>query len=134
MYCLGIDVPQDYAEAMKWCKLAAMQGNSIGQNYVGLMHQKGFGTPINYSEAIKWYTKAVEQGNSSALNNLGKMYADGIGVPANDIIAYSYLSAAAALNNQDARNNLLILKKRMTSDQVAEGQKAAKILWNKLKK
>jgi hypothetical protein len=40
----------------------------------------------------------------------------------------------AALNNQSAKHNLSILQKKMTPAQVAEGQKQAEILWNKISK
>ena len=58
----------------------------------------------------------------------------GVGVPKNYVKAYCYWDVAAALNNKAARELLQIIQKKMTPAQVAEGQKQAEILWNKIPK
>ena len=74
MYAEGQGVPQDYAEAVKWFRLAADQGNATAQYNLGLMYDKGQGVPQNYAEAVKWYRLAADQGNAVAQFNLGVMY------------------------------------------------------------
>ena len=41
MYANGQGVPQDYAEAVKWYRLAADQGDADAQSYLGVMYAKG---------------------------------------------------------------------------------------------
>jgi uncharacterized protein len=41
MYGNGNGVVQDYAEAVKWYRLAAEQGNAKAQNNLGVMYEYG---------------------------------------------------------------------------------------------
>lgn len=95
MYEHGRGVPQDYAEALKWYRKAADQGNADAQDSVGSMYEQGKGVPQNYAEALKWYRKAAEQGDSSAQTSLGGMYEWGLGVPQNYIWAHRWFNLAA---------------------------------------
>ena len=45
MYAKGQGVPQDYAEAVKWYRLAAEQGFAMAQDNLGLMYKNGQGVP-----------------------------------------------------------------------------------------
>ena len=74
MYDNGEGVPQDYAEAVKWYRLAAEQGHAKAQYNLGLMYDNGEGVPQDYAEAVKWYRLAAEQGDAAAQTNLGCMY------------------------------------------------------------
>ena len=62
MYDKGQGVPQDYAEAVKWYRLAAEQGDADAQYNLGVMYDNGQGVPQDYAEAVKWYRLAAEQG------------------------------------------------------------------------
>ena len=44
-------VPQNYAEAVKWYRLAADQGDARAQFNLGFMYGTGQGVPQNYAEA-----------------------------------------------------------------------------------
>ena len=55
MYRKGKGVPQDYAEAMKWYRLAAEQGHAYAPYYLGQMYRKGKGVPQDYAIAHMWY-------------------------------------------------------------------------------
>ena len=70
MYDDGRAVPQDYAEAVKWYRKAAGQGDAGAQNNLGVMYKNGRGVPQDYVEALQWYRKAAEQGNAEAQGNL----------------------------------------------------------------
>ena len=66
MYDEGRGVPQDDAEAVKWYRLAAEQGNAAAQYNLGVMYDKGEGVPQDDAEAVKWYRLAAEQGAAAA--------------------------------------------------------------------
>jgi uncharacterized protein len=87
MYEMGIDVPVDGAEAVKWYRRAAEQGNSRAKCNLGQIASRGFmfepgkHVPANGAEAVHWCSKAAEQGDARAQFNLGQMYEWGDGVP-----------------------------------------------------
>lgn len=78
-YFYGID-EQDYAEAVKWYRKAAEQGNVDAMNSLGVCYYEGYGVAQDYAEAVKWFRRAEREGNTSALYHLGKCYALGTGV------------------------------------------------------
>jgi hypothetical protein len=80
MYASGKGVKQDYAEAVKWYRKAAEQGDAKAQFNLGAAYKSGEGVQQDYAEAEKWYRKAAEQGYAGAQFNLGCMYANGEGV------------------------------------------------------
>ena len=106
MYELRRGVPKDYAEALKWSRLAALQGHEYAQEILGDMYNDGRGVPKDYAEAAKWYREAAEQGLSSAQVALGDMYERGDGVPRNDAAAVKWFRKAAEQYNIEAMNNL----------------------------
>ncbi len=56
-------MPQDYAKAVKWYRMAAEQGNASAQYNLGAMYGKGQGVPQDYILAHMWLTLAAAQGN-----------------------------------------------------------------------
>jgi uncharacterized protein len=145
MYDQGRGVPQDYAGAMKWYRLA--QGFAQAQFNLALMYEAGFGTQPDYAEAIKWCRKAAEQGlaraqaylgfiraanqgNAMAQSNLGFMYLTGDGVPQDFVQAYMWFNLAAAATK--AKDTNIAAEERdkvaakMTPAQIAEAQKLAR--------
>ena len=77
MYDEGRGVTQDYAEAAKWYRKAAEQGDTDAQYNLGVMYDNGRGVTQDYAEAAKWYRKGAEQGYADAQYNLGMMYETG---------------------------------------------------------
>ncbi|HCN07703.1 MAG TPA: hypothetical protein DIT01_07195, partial [Lentisphaeria bacterium] len=67
------------AEAVKWCRKAAEQGDAAAQLNLGKMYATGLGVPEDDAEAFKWFRKAAEQGYADAQYHLGLMYANGEG-------------------------------------------------------
>ena len=55
----GQGVPIDYGEAMKWCRLAAEQGDTFAQYNLGLMYYKGRGVPQDNVLAYMWINLAA---------------------------------------------------------------------------
>ena len=66
MYADGRGVPQDYAEALRWYRLATEQGSREAQTNLGLMYAKGEGVPVDYIQAHAWFLLA----DSDQLKNL----------------------------------------------------------------
>jgi hypothetical protein len=87
---------QGNAKAVKWYRKAAEQGNAEAQFNLGLMYDKRQGVPQNYAEAVKWYRKAAEQGFAEAQTNLGIMYFTGQGVPKDYVLAYMWFHLATS--------------------------------------
>jgi hypothetical protein len=126
MYRNGHGVTQDYAEAMKWYRKAAEQGDSHAQCMLAYMHYEGHGAPQDYTEAMKWYRKAAEQGDANAQYNLAYMYANGQGVPLDYEEAYFWVNLAAVVGNRDyvARRNLFAEK--LSPQDILAAQKRAR--------
>ena len=57
---------RDYSQAAKWFRMAAAQGNAIGQSQLGFLYAVGRGVKQDDVEAAKWERKAAEQGNVAA--------------------------------------------------------------------
>jgi len=55
MYENGEGVRQDSAEAAKWFRLAANQGHTGAQFYLGGMYASGNGVPRDYVQAYMWF-------------------------------------------------------------------------------
>jgi TPR repeat protein len=69
MYYNGWGVPQDYAEAMKWARLAADQGNANAQSNLGFMYYNGQGVLQDYVLAHMCWNLASAQGGEDAREN-----------------------------------------------------------------
>ena len=63
----GKGVAQDYAEALKWYRLAADQENATAQRNLGFMYEKGQGVARDYAEAYKWYSLVASTGYQQAV-------------------------------------------------------------------
>jgi TPR repeat protein len=147
MYDKGQGVPQDYAEAVKWYRKAAEQGNAKAvksyrkaaeqgnaeaQFNLGLMYDKRQGVPQNYAEAAKWYRRAAEQGFAEAQTNLGIMYFTGQGVPKDYVLAHMWFHLATSrypasekAKRERAEVSRDIAASKMTPAQIAEAQRLA---------
>ena len=95
MYFRGEGAGQNYAEALKWYRQAAEQGNHDAQKIIGDMYCSGLGTPENLNEALKWYGKS---GCCSCRPDiellLGDMYFSGKGVKRDYTKARKWYEAA----------------------------------------
>jgi uncharacterized protein len=127
LYANGQGVPQDYAGAAKWHRLAAEQGDADAQFTLGVMYDNGQGVPQDYAEAMKWYRLAANQGYADAQFNLGVSYAYVEGVPQDFISAYMWLDLAGA--NGDTGDNALRdgIGSDLSPADLAEAQRRAKV-------
>ena len=69
MYDNGQGTPQDYAEAVKWYRLAAEQGHAQALNNLGFMYENGHGVLQDYAEAHKWYNLAASRQTNEESRN-----------------------------------------------------------------
>ena len=97
---------QDYAEAMRWYRLAAEQGDAGAANDLGAMYHNGLGVPVDTPEAAKWYRLAADKGHSTAQYNLAVLLGWGIGVPMDEPEATDLLHKAAAQGHIEACSTL----------------------------
>ena len=65
-YREGSGLPHDYAEALKWYRLAADQGDAEGQRRVGEAYAFGKGVAQDLSEAQKWSRNRAKHGPYAA--------------------------------------------------------------------
>ena len=52
---------EEHAEAVRWYRKAAEQGDSNSQHTLGCMHANGQGVKQDDAEAVRWFWKAAEQ-------------------------------------------------------------------------
>ena len=115
-------ITEDKAKALKWWLKAAEQGYAKAQVGLGELYYRGDGVPQDYAEAVKWYGKSAEQGDAMAQHSLGAMYGNGDGVPQDYAKAYMFFNLAS-VSHDEARKSRDKVIKRMTKEQIAEGQK-----------
>ena len=65
MYQEGQGVPQDYAEAVRWYRKSAEQGDVKGQSALGLMYERGQGVAQDYVRAYMCSTSLLRCRNSA---------------------------------------------------------------------
>jgi hypothetical protein len=85
----------DYADADRWLRLAAIQGDADAQFWLGTGYERGWFGGTDYREALKWLRKAAAQGLPNAQYCLGQMHEEGKGVPESDFLAASWYRKAA---------------------------------------
>ena len=90
----------NYADADRWLRMAATQGDAEAQLWLGLGYKRGFFGGIDYQESLKWLRKSAAQGLPDAQVCLGQTYQYGEGVPkSNDRAAYWFKRAADHLSD-----------------------------------
>ena len=69
-YYFGWTRPVDFAEALKWWKVAADRGVPESMVDVGILYWEGRGTPRNKEEAIAYWVKGAHAGDSRGIEKL----------------------------------------------------------------
>ncbi len=126
MHYRGEGVPQSFAEALKWYRLAANQGDGFAQIAVGSMYAAGESVPQSFAEALKWYRLAANNGQGHAQLLLGNLYAGGKGVAQDYVRAHMWYNLAAAQDVLFAKEQRDGIALKMTPAQIAEAQKLAR--------
>jgi TPR repeat protein len=100
---------KDYAEAMRWYREAADQGDPDAQTQMGVFYHNGLGVPRDYAEAMRWYRKAADQGFALAQRNIAILYRYGYGVAQDYAEAMRWNKKAAAQGDALAQNEIGVL-------------------------
>ena len=61
----------DFAEAAKWYRKAADQGDPMGQGMLGWLYATGRGVDKDLKTAVEWFRKGAAQGNAEAQFGMG---------------------------------------------------------------
>ena len=102
-YAEGQGVPQSWAEAARWFRKSAEQGNAEAQCGLGVCYAEGNGVGQSRTEAVRWFRKAAEQGDAEAQAVLGGCYAKGDGVGQSWTEAVRWVHKAAEQGNAEAQ-------------------------------
>ena len=105
-YTDGVAVPQDSAEAEKWFRKAADQGNALGQVGLGVCYRGGEGVARDPAEAVERFRQAAAQGHALGQYWLGKCYRDGEGVARDRAEAVKWFRKAADQGHKQAQELL----------------------------
>lgn len=98
-----IPVVKDMAEAVRWYKLAAQNGDEQAAQLLGRMYSVQadyYGLEVDYAEAAKWFALGAAKNDVYSLYYLGQQYQKGLGVPRDLVQAY-VLTAKAYINGRD---------------------------------
>jgi TPR repeat protein len=100
-------VQQNYLEAAKWFRMAAVQGLASAQFHLGRYYNHpGKQNLQNLPEALRWYRKAADQGYAKAQDELGGWYSVGFGVSLDYSEAEKWYTKAADQGDTDAQDDL----------------------------
>ncbi|MES2018054.1 MAG: tetratricopeptide repeat protein [Pseudomonadota bacterium] len=123
MYYMGRGVARDYKLALGWHRKAADQGQADAQYVVGAMYYTGNAVTADPKLAVPWFRLAAQKGHAEAQHALGLMYCyHAAGLPQDKVLAYMLWSLAAAGGNANATQHRAEIAKRMTAEQIEEGQ------------
>jgi hypothetical protein len=98
-----IDAVQSNVEAVKWFKMAALQGDAQAQFELSECYSGKRGLKADFSEAAKWCRLSAEQDFPDAQFKLGKLYGCGEGVPEDQKEASVWYGKAAQRYHADAQ-------------------------------
>jgi len=100
------------AQALRWLRAAAAQGNADGEYGLGMIYSNGVGIPANPAEAVKNYRLAANKGHAGGQTALGTAYLNGVGLSQDFAEARRLFTLAAEKKNSAAQNNLGLMAER----------------------
>jgi uncharacterized protein len=125
-YERGQGVSQDYQEAARWYRSAAMQRSSVAQFKLCTLSDIGRGLPQNYQEALRWCRLAADHGEAQAMFTLGVHYHTGLGVPQDLVQAHKWYNLAAANGFEDGAKWRDRIAHDLPPAKIAEAQRLAR--------
>ena len=102
-YYLGIGVPENHLEAIKWYKLAAEKGSSDAMFELGEIFTFDM---QDLKEAMRWYHLAADKGDVPSQAILGFAYSEGEGTARDAFKAIKWTRLAAQSGHAHAQANL----------------------------
>ncbi|NLE66332.1 MAG: sel1 repeat family protein, partial [Lentisphaerae bacterium] len=97
---------RDYAEALKWYRKSAAQGNNSGLCDVGFCYRNGTGVPRDFAKAIPFYLQAANQGCPTGAYWLAYSYEHGEGVEKDVKKAMHWYDISSKRGDSDAAEAL----------------------------
>jgi TPR repeat protein len=88
-------------QIVRLIQMAAVDGDAVSQDRLGIMYAKGIGVPQNFVRAEKWFINAANQHNADALFNLYVLYKvgpNGIEQDEHKAVSYNIQALAAGYN------------------------------------
>ncbi|MGV3659104.1 MAG: SEL1-like repeat protein [Prosthecobacter sp.] len=122
-YQRGLGVAENMETAVQWFRKAAGHDHAAAKFHLSVCHTIGAGVPEDKVQAAQYCLEAAELGHAAAQNNLGVFCMDGSGVRQDAAEAFKWFTLASAQGDESAADWLAKLKARMTSSQIAEGQR-----------
>ena len=113
---------QDYGEAVRWYRMAAMQQHSEALYRLCLLSDAGRGVPQDYQEALRWCRLAADHGHARAMFTIGRYFETGRGVPKDSVQAHQWYNLAGANGYEEGVKRRNRLAQDMTPDQIARAQ------------
>lgn len=124
-YAQGHGVRKDSAQALRWYRLSAAQGDSFMLFHLGSQLWEGVEVPKDEIEARWYWTLAAEQGFPPAQAALGMVLSTGSqDIVVDKVQAFVWLSLASAQGDEEAAQRLRTLTKQLSSAQMAKARQA----------
>jgi TPR repeat protein len=123
LYEMGIGVPQNYDEAVRWYKKAGEENNFI-PSLAALAHlyEEGNGVDKDLEKARALYQKGADAGNAVSQLALGRFYKNGIGGAADPVAAYQWFALAANALPEGEDKNTAVVSRIETANALSESQ------------
>jgi TPR repeat protein len=123
MYYLAAEnVPRSFEQAAYWYEKAATAGDSHSRTVYGSMLRFGTAVAVDQAKAYALLLAASRDGHAKAMCQLADMLAAGEGVPKQPVLAGAWYLKAASLDETAGKDRWEILKKTLTSDQIATAE------------
>jgi TPR repeat protein len=118
-YEQGLGVSKDVAEALRWYREAASQGNAEAEVRISRLEGRS-GQVVSRPSPFDEMKRAAEQGDSEAQRALGFKYERGLGVESDLSLALEWYEKAASQGNPTAklRMNMLLAENREPVEQL----------------
>jgi len=123
---------KQFADAATLFQQASEQGNRRAQYQLGLLYARGDGVQKNLVRARELLHKAAMQGHPKAQFYLGQMYVFGDGGEKDNIKATMWFWLATTLGDRFAKDSLRVMTGKISSHDLTEAKKQARILWRKI--
>lgn len=91
----GLGTARSIADALRWYREAARNGNADANYALGQFYESGEGVAPNQGEAMTYYEAAAESGHPMAQYRLGLGFASGASVAADRVQAIKWLTLAS---------------------------------------
>lgn len=94
-YEMGSGVKKDLAQAIRWYRKSAEQGDIDGQGALANLYFEGPAEVRDLAQGVHWLRKAAEQGGSGSQRLLGLAYEQGLGVEKDPIESAKWFEKSA---------------------------------------